>query len=226
MRIGIIGAMTEEISLLKNRLQLNKEEQYQNKTYYTGILLGKNIVLTQCGIGKVNAALVTQTLISKYSVDIVINLGLAGALAEDLNIGNIVVSSDLVYHDVDATGFGYDLGQIPGDTPTFFSSDEKLVNIASQNAEVFVGRIATGDQFVGDILQKEKIRENFNALCVEMEGAAIAHTCHLNNIPFVVIRSISDRASGGAFEEFKQNITIAVENSTKIVEDIIKIYQK
>ena len=222
MKIGIIGAMPEEIELLLDKLENPQKEAALGTLFYCGALHRKDIVLVKCGIGKVNAAVVTQFLITGYGVEAVINLGMAGAVVESLDIGDTVISKDLVYHDVMATAFGYKPGQIPGMDTFSFVAESKFTEIAEKFQGTVSGRIATGDQFVESAGRRTFIKDTFGALCVEMEGAAIAHTCYLNKIPFIVIRAVSDRASGDAFDEFKKNMDVAVRNSTDIAERIIK----
>jgi len=223
MIIGIIGAMEAEINLLLSKMENVKTITHLNKTFYQGNLLEKEVVLVECGIGKVNAAVVTQAVINKFGADYVINTGLAGAIDSSLKVGDIVVSTDLVYHDVDATGFGYQKGQMPG-METYFNADEKLIALAAKEKAVKKGRIATGDQFISSSSERKAIWENFKALCVEMEGAAIAHACLLSNTPFVVIRSISDEANENAKDAFALNLDLAVKTSTEIVESMLNSF--
>lgn len=221
-KIGIIGAMAEEIEIIKGMLENVQESINTGITYYHGQMHNKKVVLVKSGIGKVNAAIVTQHLINNLGATVIINIGLAGALEKGLDIGDAIVSNDVVYHDVDATGFGYPIGQVPGLGTTAFTADPILVKIASGYANTKIGRIATGDQFVGDSEQKQQIHARFNAMCAEMEGAAISHVCYLHKIPFVVIRTISDKAEGGAFDEFNKNLKKAVTAYVGIVEKIVK----
>lgn len=220
MKIGIIGAMESEIEIFKKKLEKMQQTEVLGKIYYEGKLKGKKVVLTQSGIGKVHAALATQTIISRFGVTHMINSGVAGAISEELIPGDIVVSIDLVYHDVDVTGFGYPPGQVPGTYSTFFKADKGLIELIN-NDDIYKGRIATGDQFISDLEKKAWIRKTFNPLCVEMEGAAIAHVCILSKIPFVVIRAISDTASGNAEKEFSSNLEHGIERATSITENII-----
>ena len=221
MKIGIIGAMDIEIELLKSKLENMQTEYYKKTTCYTGTLFGKEIVLVRCGIGKVNAAAITQYLITAYDITHIINIGIAGSLVGNINIGDTVVSNDLVHHDVDATVFGYELGQVAR-MDLAYKADPTMLKIASSINGTTVGRIATGDSFISDMSKKAFIQTQFNALCTEMEGVAIAQTCHINDVPFIVIRSISDNASGDAFAEFEKNMQEAVNVSTSIVEKLVK----
>jgi len=229
-KIGIIGAMEEEITAIKNKMKIQNVRSISSLEFYVGILHGKEIVLVRAGIGKVNAAICTQILIDCFSIEAIINVGVAGGLGSNLKIGDIVISDEAVQHDVDATGFGYELGIIPRMKNSFFKSDRNLINIAKKASEtlsidigIYTGRILTGDQFISSIDKKKELEEKFNGLCAEMEGGAIAQTCYLNNIPFVIIRSISDNADDSAevnFEEFSQ---LAAANSCKMIDKIIEI---
>jgi len=228
--IGIIGAMEEEISALREISEIINVKNIAESDFYMCKLSGKNVVLNRCGIGKVNAAIATQIMIDMYGVDCVINIGLAGAINEDLKIGDIVVSSDAIHHDFDATGFGYKLGEIPRASTSEFVADDKLIQAAKQCAilanikreQIHIGRVATGDVFVSDKEEKEFIWRKFNAYCAEMEGAAIAQTCYLNKLPFVIIRSISDTADGDAEGDFNKNIDQISKNAYRILEEMVK----
>ncbi|MCL1996214.1 MAG: 5'-methylthioadenosine/adenosylhomocysteine nucleosidase [Defluviitaleaceae bacterium] len=221
-KIGIIGAMPEEIEILQKKLENVSESQNAGWTYYHGQMHGKKVVLVKCGVGKVNAAIVTHHLINNLGASVVINSGVAGAVDSSLNIGDIVISEDAVHHDMDATGFGYAPGQIPQFKTIAFAANPLLVKIASTEPNTKVGRVASGDQFVTDKAIKEKIRDHFEALCVEMEGAAIAQVCYLHSTPFVIIRSISDKADGEAVSDFSENLYKSIDAYTAIVEKIIR----
>ena len=201
--IGIIGAMDKEIAAIKEDMNIISAKNIVGLDFYMGTLAGKNIVLVRSGVGKVNAAVCTQILIDMYAVDAVINIGVAGAVASDLKIGDIVISDDLVNHDFDTTACGDEPGVITGIPESFFKADEQLIKHALTAVEkvglpVTIGRIGSGDQFVSSPEVKERIWKLFKLKCCEMEGAAIAQTCYLNKIPFVVIRAISDNADEGA----------------------------
>lgn len=229
-RTGIIGAMEEEVMALKEMLHITEIRGVASLEFYVGTLLGKEVVLVRAGIGKVNAAICTQLLIDCFHVDAVINTGVAGALSDELDIGDIVISEDTLQHDVDASGFGYDLGIIPRMEVSHFKADKKMIHIAEKASEVlsmktkiFVKRIVSGDQFISDPIKKKELVERFNGFCVEMEGAAIAHTCYVNKIPFVIIRSISDKADDSAEVNFAEFTQLAAENSCKMIEKMIDI---
>ncbi|QUH29254.1 5'-methylthioadenosine/adenosylhomocysteine nucleosidase [Vallitalea guaymasensis] len=228
--VGIIGAMEEEVAALQKKMVIDQVEHCASLEFYIGKIFDKDVVVVRCGIGKVNAAVCTQIMIDKFNVDMIINTGVAGAVSNELNIADIVISSDALQHDMDATGFGYKLGEIPRMDVSCFKADEKLIELASKASKnkitdhnVFVERIVSGDQFVSDMEVKKRLLDNFGGFCTEMEGASIAHVCHLNNVPFVVIRSISDKADNSAETNFAEFTMIAADNSTKIIEGMIEI---
>ncbi len=199
---GIIGAMESEVKSIYQKMTSKEEIKAGDLVFYKGLLCGKEVVVVKCGIGKVNAALCTQIFISRFNPQKIINTGIAGATGNGLQIYDFVVSTKAVYHDFDTTYFGYKLGQVPG-MPETFDADKNLIDIAvksfsktelSQNHKIRTGIIASGDQFVSDSKKKNIIVENFSPECVEMEGTAIAHTCYKNDIPFVIIRCMSDCA--------------------------------
>ncbi|QUH26119.1 5'-methylthioadenosine/adenosylhomocysteine nucleosidase [Serpentinicella alkaliphila] len=228
-KIGIIGAMDEEVNILKDEMEIIETIKIASMDFYIGKLESKNIVLVRCGIGKVNAAICTQVLIDRFDIDLVINTGVAGAMHDSLNILDVVVSDDVLYHDFDVTGFGYKLGEIPRMDSSIFKADNNLVSISINAAKevlkgekVFKGRVVSGDIFVSSAELKEKINLEFNAYCTEMEGAAIGHTCFLNNKPFVIIRAMSDKADGSAHANFNEFVEKASHNSKEIVKGILK----
>lgn len=224
-KIGIIGAMEEEVEILKEELKLNKKFKRAKMEFYVGKYLEKEVILVRSGIGKVNAALCTQVLISEFQVEAIINIGVAGAIYDELEVGDIVISEDVMEHDFDVTSFGkYKLGEIPRMDESIFAADESLVEIATKasNSEdikhkTFTGRILSGDIFVASAEKKEFLWNEFKGYCTEMEGAAIGHACYMNNIPFVIIRAMSDKADGTANISFNDFLKEAVNNSTQIV---------
>lgn len=227
--IGIIGAMEEEVISLKRYMTVGETITIAGMEFCVGTLKDKQIVVVRCGIGKVNAAICTQILIDRFEVDCVINTGVAGGLYPEINIGDIVISSDTVQHDMDTTAFGDPKGMIPRMNKTFFEADTRLVELAQNAAEnikgdhtVYIGRVASGDQFVSSMRVKEDIYTTFTAYCAEMEGAAIAHTCYLNQVPFVVIRAISDKADQSAEVNFEDFVHLAARNASKIIEGIVE----
>ena len=226
--IGIIGAMDEEVEQIVAVMDIKKEETKACMTFKAGILAGKDVVIVRSGIGKVNAAVCTQILVDDFGVDYVINTGIAGSLKAEIDIADIVISSDVLHHDMDATAFGYPLGEVPRMDILAFPADEKLIRLAVEANEeanpdihTFTGRVVSGDQFVASDEVKEKIRSNFGGLCTEMEGAAIAHTAYLNDISYVIIRAISDKADGSASEDYPTFEKKAIAHSVRLVEKLM-----
>ena len=200
MKLGIIGAMELEVETLLAQMENKASATVAGSTFHEGKLSGLDVVVVQCGIGKVNAALCVQILCDRYQITHVVNTGIAGSLSAQLDIGDLLVSRDAMYHDFDCVHFGYDFGKVPGMDVNAFPADETLIKLAYDAAQqvhpghVVMGRVATGDQFVADQSLKDRIIANTQALCTEMEGAAIAHTAYRNRIPFVILRAISDKA--------------------------------
>ncbi len=224
--IGIIGAMEEEITLLQQKANITDTKKIIGLTFYQGTLQNKKIVLVKSGIGKVNAALCTQVLIDHFDVDCIINVGVAGAIYKELTIGDIVISEDAVQHDMDTSVFGDPIGIIPRMEESYFKADKTLIELAKKchltsKANIFVGRIASGDQFISTPEGKQKIWDTVQGYCAEMEGAAIAHACYLNQIPFVIIRSISDDAENKAHITYEQFVKIAATNSSELLEKML-----
>ncbi|AIS52658.1 5'-methylthioadenosine/S-adenosylhomocysteine nucleosidase MtnN [Thermoanaerobacter kivui] len=228
-KIGLIGAMEEEVNILKNEMSLKEIVTKGKLDFYIGSLNGSDIVVVQSGIGKVNAAMAAQILISNFNIDILINTGVAGGIKPGVKVGDIVISSDAMEYDIDVTAFGYELGIIPRMEESIFRADGKLVELAKKTAEniaesdVYVGRIISGDKFVSSKEEAKRLGEMFNAYAVEMEGAAIGHVAYLNNIPFVIIRSISDNANDEASVDFSAFVEHAANISSKIVKEMIKL---
>lgn len=227
MRAGIVGAMEPEVAILKSKLTQCETQSYAGFTFYHGQLDGADVVIVQSGIGKVAAALATTLLIDKYQPDYVINTGSAGGFEQSLKVGDIVISSEVRYHDVDVTAFGYEIGQLPGNPPAYIPHTE-LIDAAKQgintleNIQTLVGLITTGDTFMTKDEDIAKARENFpHMAAVEMEGAAIAHTCHQFDIPFVIIRSMSDIAGKESPTSFEAYLETASVNSSRLVQSMI-----
>lgn len=224
--IGIIGAMEEEVTILKNKLTQLSEISVAHVKFYTGILKDREVVITQSGIGKVNAAISTTLLINKFKPDNIINTGSAGALDESLNVGDVLISDDVKYHDADATAFGYEYGQVP-QMPVAFQSSKPLIEKVSQVVQqqqltAKVGLIVSGDSFIGSVEQRQKIKKAFpNAMAVEMEATAIAQTCYQFNVPFVVVRAVSDLANGEAEMSFEAFLEKAAVSSSQTVEALV-----
>ena len=221
--IGIIGAMEQEVAKIKEKMQDVTITSRARMDFYEGTLEGKKVVVVRSGIGKVNAGMCTQILADIFGVEAVINTGIAGSLNNDVNIGDIVLSTDVVQHDMDATGFGYRKGQIPQMPVFFFNADDNLRRLAAEvckevnpDIQVFEGRIASGDQFVCDQDVKNRIVSEFSAYATEMEGAAIGQAAYLNEIPFLVVRAISDKADGSAQMDYSEFEKAAVDHSVRL----------
>ena len=221
--IGIIGAMEVEVAILKEKMEDVRIIKKASMDFYEGLLAGKKAVGVRSGIGKVNAGICAQILADVFSVDAIINTGIAGSLNKNINIGDIVLSTDVVQHDMDATGFGYRKGQIPQMPVFFFNADENLRRLAAEvcrevnpDIQVFEGRIASGDQFVCNQDVKNRIVSEFSAYATEMEGAAIGQAAYLNEIPFLVVRAISDKADGSAQMDYSEFEKAAVDHSVRL----------
>lgn len=220
--IGIIGAMEEEVVLLRSKLEDRKDRTIAGCEFHEGRINGVDVVLLKSGIGKVNAAIGTTLLIQLFSPDRIINTGSAGGFYQSLSVGNIVISTEVRYHDVDATVFGYEYGQVP-QMPAFYQPDESLIEVAEQAAkEVGIhsqkGLIVSGDSFMSDEARVEDIKKLFNEpYCAEMEAGAIAQVCQQFEVPFVIIRSLSDIAGSDAKVSYDQFLETASVNSAKQV---------
>lgn len=222
--LGIIGAMDVEVKELREMMENPQAQTVAGMTFYQGTIKGKEVVVVRSGIGKVNAGICSQILVDRYNVEGIINTGIAGSLKNEINIGDIVLATVAVQHDVDATGFGYPLGEIPQMGIKEFPADEKLRALAetcskkaNPDIQVFCGRVASGDQFISSKEKKNWISENFDAYCTEMEGAAIAQAAYLNNIPYLVVRAISDKADDSANMDYSEFEAKAVENSVRLM---------
>ncbi|MCK8823705.1 5'-methylthioadenosine/adenosylhomocysteine nucleosidase [Fuchsiella alkaliacetigena] len=230
MKIGIIGAMEAEIELLKVDLELAEVLEKAGMKFYTGTLQNKEVVLVKSGIGKVNAALCAQILIDHFQVARVIFTGVAGAVDAQLEVGDIVISADAVQHDLDATAIGHELGEVPNLDKTVFKADDELIAAAKTASEklakedglkVITGRVLSGDQFIAEREKVEWLRETFAGHCAEMEGAAVGQTCFLNETPFVIIRSMSDKADGGAEVDYPTFMKQVAKHSAQIVKEML-----
>lgn len=226
--IGIIGAMEAEIELLKNALQNVVAHHIGQMVVYTGQLDGQSVCLSLSGIGKVNAAIATSLLIQQFQADCVINTGSAGGLAPDLQIGDVVVATEVAHHDVDVTAFGYVHGQVPR-LPARFACDADLLRLAKTaaaqtNLNVFSGCLVSGDQFIHDEAVRSQMMARFpDAWAVEMEAAAIAQACTVLQKPFVLIRAISDNANGEASVSFETFLQTAAVHSAEMVRALLKL---
>lgn len=227
--IAVIGAMDQEISLLKSEMKDIKEKKVGTITFYEGTLEGKDIVLLKTGVGKVNSAVGANTVIREFGADKIIFTGVAGAINRNLDVADVVISKDLVQHDVDLTAFDRPMGLIPGEKKVEFDADPELIKLAEKAAikvlgkdKVMIGRIATGDQFIADKNKVQFLGEQFQADAVEMEGASVAQVAQIYGVPFVVLRALSDKADGGAEMVYDEFVQIAANNSAKIVKEMLK----
>ena len=222
MKLGIIGAMDVEVATLKAKMEQVVTATHAGSAYFEGRLEGCPAVVVQCGVGKVNAALCAQVLVSVYGVTHIVNTGIAGSLCADLDIGDLVVSKDAIYHDFDLRFWGRPIGQVPGMDVVAFPADQEMIDAAFAAAEAEnpghnkVGRVASGDQFICSKEQKEKIIADTAALCAEMEGAAIAHTAYRNGVPFVILRAISDKADDSAEMDYPTFEAIAAQRCANV----------
>lgn len=230
--LGIIGAMDEEVARLKEQLSGVTVTRVAGMDFYRGTLGDKEAVVVRCGIGKVNAAMCTQVLADKFEVSGIVNTGIAGSLKNEINIGDLVLSSDAIQHDMDATGFGYAPGQIPRVDTLAFAADEKLIALAKGCCEqavpevgVHVGRVVSGDQFISDKTKKEWLVNTFHGFCTEMEGAAIAQAAYLNKIPFLIVRAISDKADDSANMDYQEFEAKAIDHSVRLLAAMIQAYE-
>lgn len=226
--IGIIGAMQEEVEILISEMEVAEEVTYASMVFHKGTLCGKEVVVVRSGIGKVNAAICAQILADRFNVDTLINTGIAGSLDADIDIGDMVISTDAVEHDMDASIFGDPVGQIPRMDVFAFPADETLVEKAAEankeanpDIKTFTGRVVSGDQFVSDSAVKERLVSLFQAKCTEMEGAAIAHVAYLNNISCVIIRAISDKADNSAQMDYPEFEAKAIVHSVRLMKCLL-----
>lgn len=227
-KIGIIGAMDIEVAGLKSDMEIRREVEKAGMHFCEGLLKGQQAVVVRSGIGKVNAAVCTQILVDEFGVDAVINTGIAGSLNARIDIGDIVLSTDVLHHDMDAVNFGYEPGQIPQMDVFSFEADGGLIDLAEKvchevnpEIQVFRGRVVSGDQFIADKAVKERITGLFHGFCTEMEGAAIAQTSYLNGVPFIVIRAISDKADDSASEDYPTFEKKAAQHCVNLVEGLL-----
>lgn len=228
--IGIIGAMEVEVTNLREAMTETAVQTHAGMEFCTGKLCGRDVALVKSGVGKVNAACCSQILADLYHVEYIINTGIAGSLDARIDIGDIVISVDAGQHDMDATCWGYQPGEIPqSGGARFFKADEHLRSILAQTCrevnpdiKVFEGRVISGDQFIADKEKKDELVQVFDALCAEMEGAAIAQTAWLNNIPFGIIRAISDKADNSAVVEYDVFEAKAIEHCVRLVKAAVQ----
>ncbi|MBU2979494.1 5'-methylthioadenosine/adenosylhomocysteine nucleosidase [Alteromonas sp. C1M14] len=227
MKIGILGAMDQEIALIKSALKNCQTRQWKHLTFFTGTLNNAEVVLVKCGIGKVAAGIATTVLIEQYKPDYVVNTGSAGGFDPALDIGDVVIGTAVKYHDVDITHFGYEKGQCAG-MPEQYTCDQTMIDAATSATSAISdikkrqGLICTGDSFVGSDEAAQVILQAFPSLkAVEMEGAAIGQTCYLTDTPFLVIRSLSDIAGKTSTVSFQEYLDTAAKNSAELVMGMI-----
>ena len=228
LKLGIIGAMSIEVASLKAQMKDLKTVTQTGMEFYEGTLDGLACVVVECGVGKVNAALCVQILCDRFAVTHIVNTGVAGSLSNDLDIGDLVISNDVMYHDFDCGGFGYPIGKVPGMDTVAFPGNEAMITLAYAAAEAVnpghtrIGRVASGDQFICDKQVKDRIIANTQALCTEMEGAAIAQTAYRNGVPFVILRAISDKADNSAEMDYPTFETIAAHRCAQVTTAMAK----
>ena len=229
MKLGIVGAMDVEVATLKEAMENKVEKTVAGSVYCEGTLEKLPVVIVQCGIGKVNAAMCAQVLCDCFGVTHIVNTGIAGSLNAKLDIGDFVISDRAMYHDFDVSVLGYPVGQVPGLDVRAFPADRLLMEMAFKAADslcpshVQIGTIASGDQFVCSKEQKQAIIKNTGGLCTEMEGAAIAHTAWKNGVPYVVIRAISDKADDSAEMDYPTFEAIAAKRCAEVTRLMAKV---
>ena len=231
--IGIIAAESKEMNEIKKLMKNIEEKDLLNLQFFTGKIEEAECVLVECGEGKVNAARTTQIMIDNFKIDKLVNVGSAGAINEDLNVKDVVIADKLVQYDFDISGLGYEKGEICN-IGKYIYCDKTLVeeckkaieNIENESYKVVIGTIATADSFCDKPEIAKMVRKEFNAECVEMEGAAVAQVCYLDKIPFLVIRGISDTPNGNNKIDFRKYLEIASKQSAKILQNLINIDQK
>ena len=226
--VGIIGAMHIEVETIKSIMENKTAETISAVEYVKGTLHGKEIVIAVCGIGKVAAAMCTQTMILKYSPECIINTGVGGSLSTKLAIGDIAVAESLVQHDMDTSPLGDPIGLISGINIVNIPADNEVVNLLSESVETLenvkglTGVIASGDQFIASDEKKKFITDNFGAIVCEMEGASIAQVCFTNGVPFGVVRAVSDCADGSSHMDYGEFLPVAAANAAKLIEYFVK----
>ena len=227
-KLGIIGAMAVEVETLKSEMKNLQVVQKAGMEFYDGVLEDMNVVVVQCGVGKVNAAMCAQVLCDCFHVTHLVNTGIAGSLCAELDIGDLLVSKDAMYHDFDAQHFGYEMGEVPGMGVLTFDADEEMIALAYEAAESVnpghsrIGRVASGDKFVAEKAVKEDIIAKTSALCTEMEGAAIAHVAFRNKLPFVILRAISDKADDSAEMDYPTFEAIAARRCAQVARTVAR----
>ena len=230
--LGIIGAMAQEVRQLKEAMEQPRIETVAGMEFYRGTIGGKEAVVVQSGIGKVSAGICAQILVDRFGVDGIINTGIAGSLKAEINIGDLVMSTDALQHDVDAVNFGYEPGQIPQLPVKAFPTDDRLRKLAMElcarvnpDIRAHEGRVLTGDQFISDKAKKQWLTSTFGGACTEMEGAAIAQAAYLNQVPVLIIRAISDKADDSASMEYGAFEELAILHSVRLTRALIEAWE-
>lgn len=229
MAIGLVGALNEEINLFLSEMDVEQVQDHAEIRFFEGKLVGQQVVVCKSGVGKVNAALATQILIDLFQVELIVFSGVAGALRAKLKVGDIVVSTKTQQYDVNFTAIGFPPGIIPSLRTSIFPADPRLIQLAAKAAQsvmgkVFTGKILSGDRFVASRELVNRLLKTFGGLCVEAEGAAVGQVCFLNEIPFVVVRGISDRADQGAPRDFAKFVKIAAHRAQVLVLAMLELF--
>ena len=229
VKLGIIGAMDVEVATLMEHAHDAVLSERAGMRFCEGTLVGMPVVIAKCGIGKVSAGMCVQAMCDLYGVTHIVNTGVAGSLDAQIDIADLVVSTDALYYDVDVTPWGYEPGQLPGMDCLAFPADptlrvaiEHVAALAAPDVRVFAGRVVSGDQFIASSQAKERLAQEFGGMCCEMEGAAIAHACHVNGVPYAVVRAISDKADGSAEMTDPEFETSSAMRCAAVVEELCR----
>lgn len=229
VKLGIIGAMDVEVATLMEHAQDAVINERAGMRFCEGTLAGMPVVIAKCGIGKVSAGMCVQVMCDLYGVTHIVNTGVAGSLDAAIDIADLVVSTDALYHDMDVTPLGYEPGQLPGMDCLAFPADpalraaiEHAAALAAPDVHVLSGRVVSGDQFIASSQAKERLAQEFGGMCCEMEGAAIAHACHVNGVPFAVVRAISDKADGSAEMAYPEFEASSAVRCAAVVEELCR----
>jgi len=232
MKIGIIGAMSVEVEMLKDMMENVKVEKISQIDFYCGNLFGNDVIVAVSGVGKVNSAICTQTMILKYSPAAIINTGVAGGISNEISIGDLVIATAVVQHDMDSSPLGDPKGLISGinmiDIPcaNYLVELLKKASESIENTNVFTGIIATGDQFINSNEEAHRISDEFSAIATEMEGGSIGHVCYVNGVDFCVVRSISDGGDNLSNMDFVEFLDLAVKKSIELMTNFLKLVSK
>ncbi len=228
--IGIIGAMSVEIEGIQARIENKEIRTIGGNTFVAGKLCGRDVVAVQCGIGKVNAAICTQTMILTYAPELIVNSGVGGSLFKDLTFGDIAIAKSMVQHDVDTSPLGDPVGLVSTINKIYFECDARAVRLIDEivkdmeGVNGLIGTIASGDQFIASSSRKDFIRSNFDAIACEMEGGAIAQVCDVANVKYAVIRAISDNADDDSHMDYGQFVQMAANRSIDVLLRLLKVY--